>query len=400
MSETLSRGGVLTADALTKRRIEPMGALPAISREEIDLTRRVRMTLTSLGLTADRLRTTFSDLCGEAVSVSLRRATRRDLASVSEHSVGVLVGTSEDDSTSPVGGKVLVDVEAALATALVARALRQRAPRIVATTRVSADTAGAFAAVLHAALRRAYTGGPLRIVAVGPVSTLMRDFLAPSEDFVTAWTTVSVDGSAYDARVSVASARLASGAAPPLGREGLSAMGEVTLAVPLVAATCLVTRAELRSLRRGDAIVFAAPELRHDEQGLYGGVVLVCGSSQRGLSGVLSEGGVLRTVGLETQSWEPNEDRMPSADENKSGASTDDTLEMLDDAPVVVRVELGVVEMKAHEWAALVPGDVLSLGRKLGDPASLRVGGVELARGELVQIDGEYGVRILARGSR
>ena len=62
-----------------------------------------------------------------------------------------------------------------------------------------------------------------------------------------------------------------------------------------------------------------------------------------------------------------------------------------------MRVELGTVEMKAREWAELGPGDVIALGRRVGDPAILRVGGVELARGELVQVDGEYGVRILAR---
>lgn len=73
------------------------------------------------------------------------------------------------------------------------------------------------------------------------------------------------------------------------------------------------------------------------------------------------------------------------------------TLEVIEDAPVVVRVELGALEMKARDWAALAPGDVVTLGRKLGDPAILRVGGVEVARGELVQVDGEYGVRILGR---
>lgn len=78
-------------------------------------------------------------------------------------------------------------------------------------------------------------------------------------------------------------------------------------------------------------------------------------------------------------------------------ASTTTTLEVLEDAPVVVRVELGTVEMKAREWAELAPGDVIALGRRVGDPAILRVGGVELARGELVQVDGEYGVRIVAR---
>lgn len=78
-------------------------------------------------------------------------------------------------------------------------------------------------------------------------------------------------------------------------------------------------------------------------------------------------------------------------------ATTTTTLEVLEDAPVVVRVELGSVEMKAREWAELAPGDVIALGRRVGDAAILRVGGVELARGELVQVDGEYGVRIVAR---
>jgi flagellar motor switch protein FliN/FliY len=78
-------------------------------------------------------------------------------------------------------------------------------------------------------------------------------------------------------------------------------------------------------------------------------------------------------------------------------ASSNTTAEVLEDAPVVVRVELGAVEMKAKEWATLAPGDVVALGRKVGDPAILRIGGVEVARGELVQVDGEYGVRILGR---
>ena len=69
----------------------------------------------------------------------------------------------------------------------------------------------------------------------------------------------------------------------------------------------------------------------------------------------------------------------------------------LEQAPVVVRVELGTVEMRAREWAELAPGDVIALGRRVGDPAVLRVGGVELARGELVLVDGEYAVRIVER---
>lgn len=66
------------------------------------------------------------------------------------------------------------------------------------------------------------------------------------------------------------------------------------------------------------------------------------------------------------------------------------------DAPLVVRVELGQVSLSVREWAALAPGDVLCTGQQLAGPVRLAVGGREVARGELVDVDGEVGVRITA----
>lgn len=81
-----------------------------------------------------------------------------------------------------------------------------------------------------------------------------------------------------------------------------------------------------------------------------------------------------------------------------SESSSTAVTEVLEDVPVLVRVELGAVEMSTGEWAALAEGDVIALGRRVGEPLVLRVGGIEVARAEMVQIDGEYGVRILGRG--
>jgi len=83
-----------------------------------------------------------------------------------------------------------------------------------------------------------------------------------------------------------------------------------------------------------------------------------------------------------------------SADDRASEATT---VEVLQDAPLVVRVELGTVEMTEREREALGPGDVVAIGRKIGDGVVLRVGGVEIARGELVMLDGEMAVRITGR---
>ena len=72
-------------------------------------------------------------------------------------------------------------------------------------------------------------------------------------------------------------------------------------------------------------------------------------------------------------------------------------VEAVGDVPVVVRVELGRARMSAREWAALGPGDVVALAHKLAEPVTLRVGGVAVAEGELVDVEGEMGVRILRR---
>lgn len=68
--------------------------------------------------------------------------------------------------------------------------------------------------------------------------------------------------------------------------------------------------------------------------------------------------------------------------------------EVVLDAAVVVRVELGEVGLTAREWARLAPGDVLETGLRVAEPVALRVAGRVVARGELVDVEGELGVRI------
>jgi flagellar motor switch/type III secretory pathway protein FliN len=58
---------------------------------------------------------------------------------------------------------------------------------------------------------------------------------------------------------------------------------------------------------------------------------------------------------------------------------------------------MGAVTMPAREWAGLAPGDVIALGKRVSEPVVLRVAGLEVARGELVDIEGELGVRIRER---
>lgn len=79
-----------------------------------------------------------------------------------------------------------------------------------------------------------------------------------------------------------------------------------------------------------------------------------------------------------------------------SDDTSDPTLaDVVLDAPLVVRIEVGQVSMPAREWGALKPGDVIGTGRRLAEPVLLRAGGQVLARGELVNLEGELAVRVL-----
>ncbi|HYQ18219.1 MAG TPA: FliM/FliN family flagellar motor switch protein [Polyangiaceae bacterium] len=80
---------------------------------------------------------------------------------------------------------------------------------------------------------------------------------------------------------------------------------------------------------------------------------------------------------------------------DKPSSAEGETLsDVLLDTPVVVRVELGAVSMSAREWASLGAGDIIETAQRIAEPVVLRVAGREVGRGELVNVDGQVGVRI------
>jgi type III secretion system YscQ/HrcQ family protein len=64
------------------------------------------------------------------------------------------------------------------------------------------------------------------------------------------------------------------------------------------------------------------------------------------------------------------------------------------DLPVTLVVELGRVNLTLSRLAEFRPGDVLPLGRHPREPIELTSGGRLVARGELVQVDEELGLRL------
>jgi flagellar motor switch protein FliN/FliY len=72
----------------------------------------------------------------------------------------------------------------------------------------------------------------------------------------------------------------------------------------------------------------------------------------------------------------------------------EDELQRLHDVPVELAVEIGRTRMTIGETLALGPGSIVSLNRLAGEPVDLLVNGRPIARGEVVVVDEDFGLRV------
>jgi flagellar motor switch/type III secretory pathway protein FliN len=67
-----------------------------------------------------------------------------------------------------------------------------------------------------------------------------------------------------------------------------------------------------------------------------------------------------------------------------------------EDARVELTVGLGTARMSLRQVMGLAVGEVVPLGRPLAGPFEIRAAGTLIGQGELVDVDGELGVRIVS----
>ena len=82
-----------------------------------------------------------------------------------------------------------------------------------------------------------------------------------------------------------------------------------------------------------------------------------------------------------------------------AAAQAGDDLGRLYDVPVELTGEIGRTRMTIGETLALGPGAIVSLNRLAGEPVDLLVNGTPIARGEVVVIDEEFGLRVTEVGA-
>ncbi len=97
-------------------------------------------------------------------------------------------------------------------------------------------------------------------------------------------------------------------------------------------------------------------------------------------------------VEYEVQQW-------PQVGEDRPSSAPAGPLELLYDVPLTVRAELGRTRRKVEDIIRFGPGSVVELDRMVGDMVDVFANGQWVARGEVVVVEENFGVRITEIGS-
>jgi type III secretion system YscQ/HrcQ family protein len=357
----------------------PWAALEHVPRAEADTLRAVRQWL-GMHVRLEKAGALLDGRIGTPSRIRVRKMEPAAIAPELDDVARVVVVPPGSESADGL----LLELEGALANAIVARALRRPPSFAVHAGSVPEPVRGAVAAILAGVLRRACVGTALE------VRSPSRSAPFPLEDALSVSLTVVVGDEAYLAKAVFSKRRLPfASVAGTWEREALVGLGATPIQLPVVASRIELTVAEAASLGPGDVVLPGSWPLSRTSSGLSGRVALAAPGSDVGVRADLVDGSRIVLRG-EHEPLGPTEGAM----RDEGGGAL---IEAIGDVPVVVRVELGEATMSAREWASLSPGDVVGLGRRVGEHVLLRIGGVPVARGELVDLEGEVGVRIVAR---
>lgn len=90
--------------------------------------------------------------------------------------------------------------------------------------------------------------------------------------------------------------------------------------------------------------------------------------------------------------------QLPKSGEQESG--TNWNIELLLDVELPISVTFGDAEMQLKDVLKLGAGSIIELDKSVNDPVTIIVNQKPIAKGEVVMVEGNYGVRILEVESR
>jgi flagellar motor switch protein FliN/FliY len=81
--------------------------------------------------------------------------------------------------------------------------------------------------------------------------------------------------------------------------------------------------------------------------------------------------------------------------EKTTVSSDESNLDILQDVPLTITVEIGRAKMLVKDILKLTVGSVIELDKLAGEPVDILVNGKIIAKGEVIAVNENFGVRIL-----
>lgn len=163
-----------------------------------------------------------------------------------------------------------------------------------------------------------------------------------------------------------------------------------------------LARADFASLRPGDVLIPDACTVRSTpETGGFTGEALlrVAGARRTTWRCTLDERGLtVKTIERTEEPPMSQGQKRTDPDPNPSVEVTTSINALAGDAPIELSLEIARFSVPLEDLGSLRAGEVVTTGRAIGSDVVLRAGDRVIATGELVDVDGEVGVRLLRLG--
>lgn len=85
---------------------------------------------------------------------------------------------------------------------------------------------------------------------------------------------------------------------------------------------------------------------------------------------------------------------LPQLEKTNVPSSAESNLDLLQDIPLTVTVEIGRTKMLVKDVLKLAVGAVVELDKLAGEPVDILVNGKIIAKGEVIAVNENYGIRI------
>jgi flagellar motor switch/type III secretory pathway protein FliN len=170
-------------------------------------------------------------------------------------------------------------------------------------------------------------------------------------------------------------------------------MAPIQLTLVATAGAVQLTAGEWSSVKPTDTVILDRCEISPAPDGWTGRTTLSIDGAVRTRWECALNGRSIRIEAIKTNEDIPVEEARIL---NQNRDNTEHLLRLAGDAPIELSVEIARFTVTLEELGSLKPGEILLTRRAVGERVTLRAGRSAFASGELVEVEGEIGVRILA----